>query len=179
MDRAKIGAFLKELRKEKNLTQEQLPEKFGVAGRTVSRWETGNNMPDLSVLVELADFYDVDIREILDGEKKSEIVEKEEKETLLKVAEYAEKPKRQAILRAVILFSLEMICCGYTIAIAIMVLKGDGQISAGYVVIPALITFAFSVILAVNAKRLCEKQTRLSTCLNPCENDQSKFIQTT
>ncbi len=152
MDQAKIGSFLRELRKERNLTQEQLAERFYVASRTVSRWETGSNMPDLSILIELADFYDVDIREILEGERKSEIMEKEEKETLLKVAEYAEKQKRQAIFRAIILFSLEMICCGYTIAMVIMVLKGDGQISAGYAVIPALITVVFSVILVINAK---------------------------
>ncbi|MBR3357256.1 MAG: helix-turn-helix transcriptional regulator [Solobacterium sp.] len=152
MDQAKIGTLLKELRKEKNLTQEQLAEKFNVAARTVSRWETGSNMPDLSVLVELADFYDVEIREILDGERKSESMEKEEKETLLRIAEYADQQKRKAILRAVILFSLEMICCGYTIAMVIMVLKGGGQISAGYAVVPALITIAFSVLLAFNAK---------------------------
>ncbi|MCR5335216.1 MAG: helix-turn-helix domain-containing protein [Synergistes sp.] len=152
MDQGKIGAFLRKLRKEKGLTQEQLAEKFNVASRTVSRWETGSNMPDLSILIELADFYDVDIRETLDGERKSEMMEKEEKETLLKVAEYADKQKRQAILRAVILFSLEMICCGYTIAMVIMVLKGDGAISAVYAVIPALLTFVFSVILVINAK---------------------------
>ena len=152
IDQIKIGAFLRELRKEKELTQEQLAEKFGVSSRSVSRWENGNTMPDLGILVELADYYEVDIREIIDGERKSEIVEKEEKETLLKVAEYADKQKRQAILKAVIIFSLEMICCGYTIAMAFMVLMGDGQISAGYAVIPALITFVFSVILAINAK---------------------------
>ncbi len=152
MDQVKIGSFLRELRREKSMTQEQLAEKFNVASRTVSRWETGSNMPDLSILIELADFYDVDIREILEGERKSEIMEKEEKETLLQVAEYAEKQKRQAILRAVILFSLEMICCGYTIAMLIMVLKGGGTLSAVYVVIPALITLVFSVILAINAK---------------------------
>lgn len=158
MDQVKIGSFLRELRKEKSLTQEQLAEKFNVASRTVSRWETGSNMPDLSILIEIADFYDVDIREILEGERKSEIMEKEEKETLLKVAEYAEKQKRQAILRAVILFSLEMICFGYTIAMVIMVLKGEGQISAGYAVVPALITVAFSVILVINAKDYVNKQ---------------------
>ena len=59
MDTKKIGAFLKQCRKEKNLTQEQLAEKFGVSVRTVSRWETGSNMPDLSILVELADYYDI------------------------------------------------------------------------------------------------------------------------
>ena len=56
MNQKKTGEFLKQLRKEKNLTQEQLAENFFVSGRTVSRWDTGSNMPDLSVLVELADF---------------------------------------------------------------------------------------------------------------------------
>lgn len=41
MNQQKIGGFLKELRKEKGITQEQVAEHFGVAGRTVSRWETG------------------------------------------------------------------------------------------------------------------------------------------
>ena len=69
MDTKKIGAFLKQCRKEKNLTQEQLAEKFGVSARTVSRWETGINMPDLSILVQLAEYYDVEMRELLDGER--------------------------------------------------------------------------------------------------------------
>ena len=72
MDQKKIGRFLKELRKEKDITQEQLAEKIKVSGRTVSRWETGSNMPDISLLVELADFYDVSIPEIIDGERKSD-----------------------------------------------------------------------------------------------------------
>jgi len=42
MDQQKVGSFLKELRKEKNLTQEQLAEQLNVSGRTVSRWETGD-----------------------------------------------------------------------------------------------------------------------------------------
>ena len=72
MNQAKIGSFLKELRKDKNLTQEQLAEQFGVATRTVSRWENGNNMPDISILIDLAEFYQVDIKEILGGERLSE-----------------------------------------------------------------------------------------------------------
>lgn len=44
MDQIKIGIFLKELRKEKKLTQEQLAEKLNVSGRTVSRWETGGSL---------------------------------------------------------------------------------------------------------------------------------------
>ena len=51
MDQIKIGAFLKTLRKEKNLTQEQAAEQLGVSNRTVSRWETGTNKPDIWNLV--------------------------------------------------------------------------------------------------------------------------------
>ena len=92
MNQQKIGEFLKHLRNDKGLTQEQLAEHFYVSSRTVSRWETGRNMPDVEMLIELADFYDVEIHEIIEGERKSENVEKE-KETLKKVAEYADAEK--------------------------------------------------------------------------------------
>ena len=59
MDQQKIGSFLKKLRKEKSLTQEQLAEQLNVSARTVSRWETGTNMPDISLLVVLTDFYGI------------------------------------------------------------------------------------------------------------------------
>ena len=68
MDQIRIGAFLKALRKEKGLTQEQLAEKLAVSGRTVSRWETGSNMPDIGMLVVLTDFYGVSIPELINGE---------------------------------------------------------------------------------------------------------------
>ena len=99
MDQKKTGSFLRELRKEKQLTQEQLAERFGVTSRSVSRWETGSNMPDLSILVELADFYDVDIRDIIDGERKGEDMNKEEKERLQLVADYAETEKNTLLMR--------------------------------------------------------------------------------
>lgn len=86
MDQNKVGNFIKELRKEKNLTQEQLAEHFSVARRTVSRWENSNNLPDLDILIEMSDLFGVDLREILDGERKSEKMDAEMKETVMKVA---------------------------------------------------------------------------------------------
>lgn len=109
MDQKKIGSFLKNLRKGKGLTQEQLAEQFNVSARTISRWETGSNMPDLSLLVELADFYDVDIREIIDGERKGEIMNMEEKETLTKVADYADNEKN-VLLKRLRIFSIIGLC---------------------------------------------------------------------
>lgn len=97
MDQIKIGSFLKELRKEKGLTQEQLAEEFNVSGRTVSRWENGNNMPDISILVEISKFYDVDIREIIDGERKNKDMDEEMKDTLEKVADYTDTNKETII----------------------------------------------------------------------------------
>ena len=101
MDLQKIGSFLKELRKEKNLTQEQLAETLNVSRRTISRWETGSNMPDLDLLIEIADLYQVDLRELLNGERKNEQMNEEMKETVLQVAEYsnAEKQRTAKVVR--------------------------------------------------------------------------------
>ena len=94
MNQKKIGAFLKALRREKGITQEQLAEILGVSGRTVSRWETGFNLPDLDILIQIADYYEVEIREILDGERKEEKMNKELEETVLKVADYSNREKQ-------------------------------------------------------------------------------------
>ena len=99
MDQLKIGRFLKDLRKEKGLTQEQLAEQFHVSRRTVSRWETGSNLPDLDILMEMADYYEVDLRELLDGERKSEKMNKELEETVLKVADYSNEEKQKLTKR--------------------------------------------------------------------------------
>ena len=111
MDQKRIGSFLRELRTEKGLTQEQLAEKLNVSGRTVSRWENGNNMPDLSIIVELADFYDIDIRELLNGERKSEKMNEDLKETSLKMADYAEAEK-QLLTKRLCIFSSALVFVG-------------------------------------------------------------------
>ena len=90
MDQIKIGVFLKELRRAKGLTQEQLAEVLNVSSRTVSRWETGSNMPDISMLVEIAVFYDVSIPEIVQGERESETMDKETRETAVAMAKYSQ-----------------------------------------------------------------------------------------
>ena len=89
MDQQKIGRFIQALRKEKGLTQEQLAERFMVARRTVSRWETGSNLPDIVLLGEMSDFFEVDLRELLDGERKQQKMDPELKETVDKVAQYS------------------------------------------------------------------------------------------
>lgn len=147
MNQVKIGEFLRELRKEKGLTQEQLAEQFNISRRSVSRWETGSNMPDVGLLIEIADFFDVDIREIIDGERKSENMEKE---TLKKVAEYADAEK--AKLKKKISNNFKWMC--------IMLL---GSILIGFFAnqldtIWGCVCFTLSIILLVCSSMLISKQ---------------------
>ena len=93
MDQKKIGQFIKELRKEKQLTQEQLAEILGVTNRSISRWENGVNMPDFDLVIELANYFDVSIEELLDGERKTDMIDKKSEEVLLKVADYNNSDK--------------------------------------------------------------------------------------
>lgn len=105
MNQKKIGSFLKELRKEKGITQEEFAENLNVSGRTVSRWETGVNMPDISLLVDIAEFFNVSIPEIINGERKSEIMEKEVKKVAEAMSNYAGAEK-SVILKRVKLISI-------------------------------------------------------------------------
>ena len=93
----KIGSFLKELRKEIGITQEEFAEKLDVSSRTISRWETGTNMPDISLLVNIAEIFNVSISEIINGERKSENMNQEVRETANKMADYASAEKENII----------------------------------------------------------------------------------
>lgn len=69
MNQEKIGRFIAECRKSKNLTQSKLAEYLGVTDRSVSNWENGKNMPDLSLFKPLCEILDITINELLSGEK--------------------------------------------------------------------------------------------------------------
>ena len=68
MDQRKIGAFIAEKRKEKNLTQAKLAEKLGITDRAVSKWETGRSLPDASVMPELCAELGVTLNDLFSGE---------------------------------------------------------------------------------------------------------------
>ena len=125
MDLQKIGTFLKDLRKEKGLTQEQLAETLNVSRRTVSRWETGSNMPDLDLLMEIADLYEVDLREMLNGERKIEDkMNKELEETVLQVAEYTNADKQRVTKTVQGFFLLGILALVINVAMDLMEVEG-------------------------------------------------------
>ena len=72
MNQEKIGKFIAQCRKEKNMTQQDLSEKLGVSSKTVSNWENGRNMPDLSLFKPLCEELDINLNDFLSGEKVKE-----------------------------------------------------------------------------------------------------------
>lgn len=168
MDQVVIGEFLRELRKEKDLTQEQLADKLNVSRRTVSRWETGSNMPDLDILVELADFYDVDLRDIFNGKRREEKMDAELKDTLLQAADYTQELANRSKKRINLMFLVGIIAMVvYTLVIIFMneqetflwgMLRGAMYgVTLGLLIIGYIITSPF----ADKFQKLCEAKRKL------------------
>ncbi len=103
MDLIKLGKFLKELRNEKELTQEQFSEIFNVSRKSVSRWETGRNLPDIDILIEISEYFSIELIELLNGERKSNMNDNL-KETVLKVTDYNNEESKKYIKRLNIMF---------------------------------------------------------------------------
>ena len=96
MDQIKIGKFIADCRKNKNLTQAALAEKLGITDRAVSKWERGLAMPDSSIMLELCEILGITVNELLCGEmidmnNYNEIAEK----TLLEMAQKEEKQNKR------------------------------------------------------------------------------------
>ena len=174
MNQQKIGGFLKRLRKETGMTQEQLAERFSVSSRTVSRWETGSNMPDVSMLVELADFYNVDIREIIDGERKSEMMDKETKDTLKKVAEYAtekEKGTHSKVATAALMILIALYAC--------TVLFGDDTPGLLYGIVPEDICDFIFMLVYLSAAGLVTAYLKIRWALEKPSREVEKSVVAT
>ena len=95
MDQLKIGKFISECRKTKNLTQMQLAEKLGITDKAISKWERGISMPDSSIMVELCDILGISVNELLSGEKISmENNNQKNEQLLLDMAKELEKKNK-------------------------------------------------------------------------------------
>lgn len=142
MDTIKFGLFLKSLRAERGLTQEELAERLGVAGRTVSRWETGANLPDLDVLVMLADFFEVDLRELIGGERRT-AEDSSTDDGLKKAIEYSGARERILIRHVILTVVLGIVAWCASLAAALIFLDGvvGGEVILAFTLAGMLIYF--------------------------------------
>lgn len=101
MDNEKFGKFFVELRKEKNLTQQELAEKFNVTNKAISKWERGMSFPDISMLKPLSEFFNVSILELLNGERNT-TQETDIDARVLAILKQVEHEKNQKIRKVII-----------------------------------------------------------------------------
>ena len=115
MDQIKIGRFIAERRKQKNLTQMQLAEKLSITDRAISKWETGKSLPDSSIMLELCSILEITVNDLLSGEVVTvDNYNKELENKLLEMVKEKEKADKQllamevfiGVLASVLLFSL-------------------------------------------------------------------------
>lgn len=110
-----IGSFIAAMRKEKNLTQEQLAERLGVSNRSVSRWENGKTLPDLSLMTDLCRILDITMPELLQGKTAKEGLDmKETAALLLAMAQREQRQKAKAVnaclIPGLLLLAAVMLC---------------------------------------------------------------------
>ena len=102
MDQEKIGKFIAKCRKDKKLTQAQLAEKLGISNRSISKWENGICMPDLSLFKQLCKELDISINELLSGEKIDEKTYQQKfEENMISSMDLLEQKIKKNILRKV------------------------------------------------------------------------------
>lgn len=107
MNQEKIGIFIAKCRKEKNMTQEELAEKLGVSNKSISRWENGKTMMDISLFEPICNVLDISIIELLNGEKIND--KKKDKlytKTLVNYSNKVSNRNKQVILTILFIMSL-------------------------------------------------------------------------
>lgn len=104
MDQTKIGNFIAQCRKNKNITQEQLAQMLNITDKAISKWENGRCMPDISLLKNLSSILEVSISELLSGEKLQNSENKSEELIFNSLVENSNQKKR--IIQGTILLGI-------------------------------------------------------------------------
>lgn len=96
LNQIQTGKFIAEIRKSKNMTQKELAEKLGMSDKTVSKWETGKGMPDVSIMGSLCEILEINVNELLSGEKLStESYNGKAEENMMNLIKKSEEEKRK------------------------------------------------------------------------------------
>ncbi len=137
MDQIKIGQFIAELRKSKNLTQAQLAEKLGVSNKSVSRWETGKNMPDVSLFIPLCDLLDISVNELIIGERIEENIEEKTTQVIIDTIDKSNTRINRA--RIICYFAVLIVEIGLSIALCLTATPSDAMaVPLGALIITSL-----------------------------------------
>ena len=130
MDQIKIGKFIAECRKQKQLTQLQLADKLGITDKAISKWERGIAMPDTSIMLELCDILCISVNELLNGEMiNMENINEKNEQLLLDMAKELETKNKTiwSSMWAIMIVSMTALIAGIFIA-AFLIPEGIWQL---------------------------------------------------
>ena len=98
MDQVKIGRFIAQIRKEKELTQRQLADELLISDKTVSKWETGKGLPEVALMMPLCNTLNITVNELLSGERiPDESYKKKAEEVMMNLVKEREESKRKIV----------------------------------------------------------------------------------
>ncbi len=142
MDQMKIGKFIAECRKNKNMTQAQLAEKLNITDRAISKWETGNGMPDTSIMLDLCKELGISVNELLSGEMiEMENYNQKAEENLLEMKKQKEETDREMLRLEIVI--------GYISTITFLILVFLASFVEMYSIIRILLIIGGSIVFAV------------------------------
>ena len=169
MDLIKIGKFIANCRKEKNITQEQLAEKLFITDRAVSKWERGLSLPDAGTMPELCKILNISINDLFSGEMiDMKNNEKKLEENLLEMAKLKEEKDKQLLKLEVVIGYISSITFLIMIFVASFV-EMDTWLRILLIVV-GLIIFAIGVGNAVKIEQVAGYYE--------CANCHHKYIPT-
>jgi len=149
MNQEKIGKFIAQKRKEKGLKQSDISIKLGVSDRSVSNWERGKNMPDLSLLEPLSKILDISINELLMGEDIREDNNENYEQSVINTINYS-KNKMDKLVKK-ISFSIVMLGLILTF-VSTAIFKDNLDWSNIYLIIGIIITLIGVITVTINFK---------------------------
>lgn len=140
MDQIKTGKFISVLRKEKGLTQIQLADRLGISDKTVSKWERGAGLPEVSLMMPLCKVLEISVNELLSGEKMADSEYKMKAEATIMDLVKENKENKKKLLQSIV--------CGIITIIAVTALV----VIAAYIEMPVavrIVIIAMSAVIAV------------------------------
>ena len=167
MDQIKIGKFIAECRKKKNLTQAQLAEKLNITDRAVSKWETGKAMPDSDIMLDLCDILGIKVNELLCGEMiEIEHTDEQLNELIFQMAKNEERYHKRLLHSAYVIIatSLTALICLMSL-ISLLIPECGFQ---DFLIIVSVILFIIPCMIALKFKA--------ETGYYECKNCQHMFV---
>ena len=167
MDNIKVGKFITECRKNKNLTQAQLAEKLNITDRAISKWETGKAMPDSDIMLDLCNILEINVNELLCGEK-IDIVQNDEQlnKLIFQMAKNEERYHKRLRYSAYLILTISLIASVCLITLISLLIPECGF--QNFLIIVSIILFLIPCMMALKFK--------VETGYYECKNCQHMFV---